>query len=126
MFTVRNLSKEYQSGYALDDVSLSINSGMNFIIGASGSGKSTLLKIMSGMEQGYTGDVYINNKNLKEITDKSGLYNSVIGFVWQDFNLLEELSVYENLLVTEPNTQSLAATALRDSTDLDVLLQRLV
>lgn len=101
MFTLRNISKKYGENIALDDVSLSINSGMNFIIGASGSGKSTLLKIISGFDDDYSGEVQLYGKNIKELKskEKSFLYNNTFGFIWQDFNLLEDSSVLDNILL---------------------------
>ncbi|MBS6519768.1 MAG: ABC transporter ATP-binding protein/permease [Clostridiales bacterium] len=101
MFNLKNISKKYGENIALDNVSLSINSGMNFIIGASGSGKSTLLKIMSGFDDDYSGEVYLYGKNIKELKskEKSYLYNNTFGFIWQDFNLLEDCTVLDNILL---------------------------
>ncbi len=74
---------------------------MNFIIGASGSGKSTLLKIMSGFDDDYNGEVHLYGKNIKELKskEKSFLYNNTFGFIWQDFNLLEDCTVLDNILL---------------------------
>lgn len=101
MFEIRNVSKIYNGDYALKNVSLSITSGMNFIVGASGSGKTTLLKIISGMEKEFDGSVFYCGKDISSISpdEKSYFYNSVYGFVWQDFNLLEDLTVTENILL---------------------------
>ncbi|MBZ9685665.1 ABC transporter ATP-binding protein [Clostridium estertheticum] len=99
MFEIKNISKKYNDDYALNSVTLEIGKGLNFIIGASGSGKTTLLKIISGMEQEFDGQVSYNNKDIKTLTnsEKSYFYNSVFGFVWQDFNLIEDLTVLENI-----------------------------
>ena len=101
MFNLKNISKKYGENIALDNVSLSINSGMNFIIGASGSGKSTLLKIISGFDDDYSGEVHLYGKNIKELKskEKSFLYNNTFGFIWQDFNLLEDCTVLDNILL---------------------------
>lgn len=101
MFEIKKLSKQYDTFYALENVSMTIGKGMNFITGASGSGKTTLLKIMCGMEEDYQGEVYYGSQNIKEWTayEKSSLYNSEFGFVWQDFHLLEEATVIENILL---------------------------
>ena len=103
MFELRNVSKQYNGEFALNDISFSMGKGLNFIIGASGSGKTTLLKIISGMEQDFDGEVYYHGKRIKELTsnEKSYFYNNVFGFVWQDFNLLEDLSVLENILLPQ-------------------------
>lgn len=99
MFKIKNVSKHYNGEFALQDVSMNIGKGLNFIVGASGSGKTTLLKIMSGMEQDFVGDVTYCGKHIKTLssTEKSYLYNNVFGFVWQDFHLLEDRSVVENI-----------------------------
>ncbi len=101
MFEIKNVSKQYNGEFALRNVSLTIGKGLNFIIGASGSGKTTLLKIMSGMEQSFDGDVFYHGQSIKTLTEneKSYYYNHVFGFVWQDFNLLEDLTVLENIML---------------------------
>ncbi|MGL4570704.1 MAG: ATP-binding cassette domain-containing protein [Clostridium sp.] len=101
MFRLKNITKKYNQNYALNDISLSIGKGMNFIIGASGSGKTTLLKIITGMESDFDGEVYYDDKNIKKLNKKerSYFYNNIFGFIWQDFNLLENLTVVENILL---------------------------
>lgn len=101
MFEIRNASKKFGEEFALKNVTMDIGSGMNFIIGASGSGKTTLLKIISGMEQDFEGDAFYCGKSIKELTqqEKSYYYNNIFGFVWQDFNLLESLTVFENVML---------------------------
>ncbi|WP_346886975.1 ABC transporter ATP-binding protein [Clostridium sp. UBA1056] len=101
MFNIKNVSKKYNGEFALNNVSLTIGKGLNFIVGASGSGKTTLLKIISGMEQHFDGNVFYCGKDIKALTsnEKSYFYNNVFGFVWQDFNLLEDLTVLENILL---------------------------
>lgn len=101
MFEIRNVSKKYGNEFALKNVGMNIGKGLNFIIGSSGSGKTTLLKIISGMEQSFDGEVYYCGKNIKTLNeeDKSYFYNNIFGFVWQDFNLLEDLTVLENVML---------------------------
>ncbi|MGL5152110.1 MAG: ATP-binding cassette domain-containing protein [Clostridium sp.] len=102
MFEVKNLSKKYNKEYAIRNLNLEIGCGLNFIIGSSGSGKTTLLKIMSGMESNYEGDVIYLGKSMKTLTDneKAYYYNNKFGFVWQDFNLIEDMTVEENILLS--------------------------
>ncbi|MFB8699061.1 ATP-binding cassette domain-containing protein [Enterococcus hirae] len=73
--------------------------GLNFIYGPSGSGKTTLLNIISGMDQNFEGDVYFNNQSMKRFTKKelSDYYYNSIGFIWQDYQLIEYLSVECNI-----------------------------
>ncbi|HDR7367102.1 ATP-binding cassette domain-containing protein [Bacillus toyonensis] len=103
MFEIKNVSKQYHNEFALKNISMQISKGMNFIVGASGSGKTTLLKIISGMEQDFDGDVLYDGKSIKALTanEKSYFYNNIFGFVWQDFNLLEDATVLENVLLPE-------------------------
>lgn len=101
MFEIKNVSKKFGSEFALKNIEINIGKGLNFIIGASGSGKTTLLKIISGMEQYFDGEVYYCGENIKTLNeqDKSCFYNNIFGFVWQDFNLLEDLTVLENVML---------------------------
>ncbi len=103
MFEIKNVSKQYKSEFALYNVSMNINKGLNFIVGSSGSGKTTLLKIMSGMEQDFDGEVLYCGKNIKDLSanEKSYFYNNIFGFVWQDFNLIEDATVLDNVLLSE-------------------------
>ncbi|MGG0663929.1 ABC transporter ATP-binding protein [Viridibacillus arvi] len=103
MFEIKNVSKQFNGEFTLDNISFTMGKGLNFIVGASGSGKSTLLKIISGMEQDFDGEVYYCGKDIKKLTsnEKSYFYNNTFGFVWQDFNLLEDLSVLENVLLPQ-------------------------
>ncbi|MFJ7936289.1 ATP-binding cassette domain-containing protein [Sporosarcina sp. NPDC096371] len=103
MFEIKNVSKKYNGASALNDISLTVGKGLHFIVGASGSGKTTLLKIMSGMVQDFDGEVYYCGKSIKGLSsnEKSYFYNNIFGFVWQDFNLLEDSSVLENVLLPQ-------------------------
>lgn len=101
MFEIKNVSKQFGAEYALRDITLRIGSGLNFIIGSSGSGKTTLLKIISGMEQDFEGEALYCGQSIKTLTEgeKSYYYNHIFGFVWQDFNLLDDLTVWENVML---------------------------
>lgn len=101
MFELKNVSKQFGDEYALQGISMTIGRGLHFIVGASGSGKTTLLKIISGMEQSFEGEVFYCGQSMKNLTeqDKSYYYNNIFGFVWQDFNLLDDLTVMENIML---------------------------
>lgn len=103
MIEIKNVSKQYENEFALHDITMTIGNGMNFIIGSSGSGKTTLLKILSGMEQDFDGVVLYCGQNSEELSsqEKSYFYNNIFGFVWQDFNLLDELTVLENVMLPQ-------------------------
>lgn len=101
MFELKNVSKQFGDEYALRGISMTIGRGLHFIVGASGIGKTTLLKIISGMEQSFEGEVFYCGQSMKNLTeqDKSYYYNNIFGFVWQDFNLLDDLTVMENIML---------------------------
>lgn len=130
MFEIKNVSKAYNGEFALLNSSLTIGKGLNFIVGASGSGKTTLLRIISGMEQEFDGEVYYCGKSIKELTpnEKSYFYNNIFGFIWQDFNLLEDLSVLENVLLPQylknKNNQKNAETILKELKIFDLAHQK--
>lgn len=101
-----NLSKIYQIGesavYALDDVSLSLEEGKFVAItGPSGSGKSTLLHMLSGLDKPTKGNVFYRDKDLYQYNDNqlSVLRRRRFGFVFQNYNLVKELTGYENMLL---------------------------
>ncbi|MEK4231271.1 ATP-binding cassette domain-containing protein [Solibacillus sp. FSL H8-0538] len=130
MFELKNVSKQYNGEFALDNISLTMGKGLNFIVGASGSGKTTLLKIISGMEQDFDGEVYYCGKRIKELTsnEKSYFYNNIFGFVWQDFNLLEDSSVLDNVLLPQylkkKKNQKNAEMILKDLEIIDLAHQK--
>lgn len=103
MFRINHVSKQYNNEFVLQDVSMEIGIGLNFIVGASGSGKTTLLKILSGMESEYEGEVFYFDKNIKELEEKEKgyYYKNIFGFIWQEFHLLEDLTVIENVMLSQ-------------------------
>ena len=101
-----HLSKIYQTGenkvYALDDVTLSLEQGsFTAITGPSGSGKSTLLHLLSGLDRPTGGDVIYQGKKLYDYRDNqlSVLRRRRFGFVFQSYNLVKELTGWENILL---------------------------
>ncbi|MEG1988101.1 MAG: ABC transporter ATP-binding protein [Oscillibacter sp.] len=103
MFTLENVSKVFGDEAALRNISLRIGRGLHFIVGASGSGKTTLLNILAGMEQQFEGEAYYDGQALKTLTEreKSALYHHAFGFVWQDFNLLDDQTVLFNVMLPQ-------------------------
>ena len=107
MIKLEHINKDYilskdNKVSALKDISLEINKGeFVAIIGKSGSGKSTLLNLISCMDSRYSGNYYLydelmNNKSKKELAN---IRNSKFGFIFQNFNLLNKMTGYENIEV---------------------------
>ena len=101
-----NLTKEYLSGdgviKAIDNITLSFEQGeFVAITGPSGSGKSTLLHNLSSLENPTSGEIIYNGKSLKKYNDNqlSILRRRRFGFVFQAYNLVQELTGYENILL---------------------------
>jgi len=101
---LRNVSRTYGEGaaevHALIDVDLSVEAGsMVAVMGPSGSGKSTLLTIAGSLEEPSSGEVLIGGTSLAKISRnaKAKLRRRVIGYVFQDFNLLPGLTAAENV-----------------------------
>lgn len=95
-----NLSKQYPNGTkALENINLKINKGeFIFIVGPSGSGKSTLIKHILKEEEPTKGKVLINGHSLSSLTRKQIPYfRRHLGMVFQDFRLLPNKTVYENI-----------------------------
>lgn len=102
MFRLENVWRKFGDEFALQNVTLEITGGMNFIIGPSGSGKSTLLKILSGMDKGFTGEAYYNDMNIKTLKEgeRAQLYTNQFGFISQNFNLIDNMTVLENVMLS--------------------------
>lgn len=99
-----NICKNYQSGdiaiKALKDVSFSINtSSFVAFVGPSGSGKSTLLNIMGCLDKQTSGTIKVVDTDISKLSraDSAQFRGENIGFIFQDFNLIPVLSVYENV-----------------------------
>ena len=85
---------------ALNDVSIEVNEGeFVAIMGPSGCGKSTLLNILGLLDNPTAGEYYLNGTEVSKFTEsqRTSLRKGVIGFVFQSFNLIDELNVYENI-----------------------------
>ena len=100
MITLENVSKSYAKGQpALNDVLLHIDKGeFVFIVGNSGSGKSTLIKLLLKELEPTSGTIIVNDQNLGKMKRrKVPKYRRGVGVVFQDFRLLKDRNVYENV-----------------------------
>ena len=100
MIILENVSKTYSTGVpALEDINLRVEKGeFVFIVGNSGSGKSTLIKLLLKELEPSEGKIYVNKRFLNKITRrKLPQLRRDIGVVFQDFRLLEDRNVYDNV-----------------------------
>ena len=105
LVTLKNVYKIYGEGLesevrALDGVSLDIDRGeFVAIVGQSGSGKSTMMNVLGCLDIPTRGDYFLDGTDVRELTDKelSHIRNKQIGFIFQQYNLIQSLSVLENV-----------------------------
>lgn len=123
---VCNVTKEYIMGEvivkALKGVSFSVYSGeLIVILGPSGSGKSTILNIVGGIDKPSSGEIIYNNKDISKISDRelTKYRCSAVGFVFQFYNLIPNLTAKENiLLASELSKNPISADVLLNKIDL--------
>ncbi|MBQ9782477.1 MAG: ABC transporter ATP-binding protein/permease [Clostridia bacterium] len=105
MIQLKNVNKTYKSKHgekchAVKNADVGFDSkGIYFILGKSGSGKSTLLNLIGGLDKPDSGEIIFNGKSFSSFTQKDYSFyrNNEVGFVFQDFNLIEDFNVYENI-----------------------------
>lgn len=104
MITLENVFKTYKSGdvetHALRGISLTINDGEFIVIlGPSGSGKSTLLNVISGLDTITSGSIKFDKKEISKYKEDelTKFRRDNLGFIFQQYNLLQNLTVYENI-----------------------------
>lgn len=105
---VKNVSKQFGKGEAvtrvLNDMNFSIEKGeFVSLMGASGSGKSTMLYLLGGLDREFTGDIEICGENISKMKEKklSDLRLNKIGFIFQFYNLVQNLNVTDNILLPQ-------------------------
>jgi len=115
---IRNISKAYQLGsvkvQAIKGLSLSLQEGeFTALIGSSGSGKTTLLNLIGCLDDADQGEILIDQINIRSLSEdqKSELRNKKIGFIFQAFNLIPVLNVYENVEIPLTIQKDLTAEA---------------
>ncbi|WP_106450041.1 ABC transporter ATP-binding protein [Trichococcus alkaliphilus] len=106
MITMTNVTKTYKTGdvetYALKDVNLTIEEGeFVVILGPSGSGKSTLLNVISGLDTVTSGEITFRGETLTNLDEEemTAFRRKHLGFIFQQYNLLQNLNVYENIQI---------------------------
>ncbi len=102
MVHFESVSKKFGSSFALEDISLEIKQGeFVFIVGPSGAGKSTLLRILTREILPSSGKVTLNHTDITKIKDHDiPHFRRKVGVVFQDFKLLDDRTVFENVALT--------------------------
>ncbi len=126
---IRNISKSFPGVKALSDVSLSIEEGeVHAIVGENGAGKSTLMKILGGMYQADSGEIFIRGEK-QEIHSIQDAMKAGVSVIYQELNLMPELTVAENIfasglpvhgVVLDIRTMNARAQELIDSMNLSL------
>ena len=138
MLQINNLTKVYSKGErkvtALNNVSFTLpNTGFVFITGKSGCGKSTLLNMLGGLDNATSGEIICDNNNLTKFSpsDFDNYRNTYLGFIFQDYCLIDDLNIKENILLalnlkgdelSSEEKENLVDNAL-SSVDLDINLK---
>lgn len=108
MIKIEKLNKKYRSrktkNYrALKNINLELpDTGLVFVVGKSGSGKSTLLNILGGLDNASSGRVIVDGNEITKFGERkfANYRNSHIGFIFQDYHLLDDLTIYENIIIS--------------------------
>ncbi len=107
MIVLKKINKIYRNKkivvQALKEISLTFpDTGLVCILGTSGSGKSTLLHILGGLDSATDGEVIVHSKSMKDFNEKEYAFyrNKEVGFIFQNFNLIEDYTVYENIILS--------------------------
>ncbi len=108
MIKLNSLKKEYRSKKgrivtALHGITLELpENGLIFVLGKSGSGKSTFLHLLGGLERPTDGDIILDGKSIKNFTEKdfNSYRNEYVGYIFQEYNLIEQYSVGSNIALS--------------------------
>ena len=114
MIIFKNVTKEYNNAsqkiLALDSINLKIEDGkFTVILGQSGSGKSTLLNLLGGMDKATKGSIIVDNQDISSLPDHelTNYRRNSVGFVFQFYNLISNLTAYENVGIAAQLTNNL-------------------
>lgn len=107
MISVEHISKSFGSHILFSDLSMKVDDGDFLILkGASGCGKTTLLNMIGGLEPVTTGHIFLDDKDISLSKNQLWLYGERLGFLFQNFALVEHKTVRENLSMIKPRFRS--------------------
>ena len=125
LIEAKNLVKTYGEGeglmYALNDVSVTVyEHDFLVILGGSGSGKSTLLNMIGAIDKVDSGQIIVNNRDIVKLNDKGLTLDrrNEVGFVYQFFNLINDVTVYQNVTLSPGSRNKERALSLLDRVGL--------
>src|ERR1041385_2843463 len=105
LLQMKDIRKEYPGVVALSGVHLDLAAGeVHCLVGENGAGKSTLMKVLSGVVQKDSGSILIDEKEV-EMRSPADSRKHGIGMIYQDFKLVPELNVAENILLDRKSTR---------------------
>lgn len=100
LYELKDITKKYGNRIILNKINMKINKGEFIsITGLSGSGKSTLLYILGFLDSTSSGECYFENTKIDTHVKREKIRNNRIGFVFQSYNLIPDMTVYENILL---------------------------
>ncbi|MEG0391953.1 MAG: ABC transporter ATP-binding protein [Anaerovoracaceae bacterium] len=102
MIEIKNITKKYGKTVVLKNMNYRFkNNGITCLLGASGSGKTTLLNLLAGFDTDYEGEIYSCGEPIKNLNANAlcTYRKNTIGFIFQDYNLIQGYSVLENILL---------------------------
>ena len=107
MIEIKNLCKAYGEKKLFDDYCLTINNG-DFVVfmGASGCGKTTMLNMLGGLEKPDKGDILVDERSICGIEKKNHFFATKVGFLFQNFALIENATVRKNLELVHKKTRT--------------------
>ncbi len=125
MIRLEHVNRVFQDGTKrleiLHELDWSLETGQSIaVMGRSGSGKSTLLNILGGLDRDYEGKVFFDGQELKQLNDRqiAQLRNQKIGYIFQSFHLLDQLTCEENVMLPSWFADLSHAAALQRAKDL--------
>jgi putative ABC transport system ATP-binding protein len=131
VLNIENLKKVYGSKFggikyvALEDINLKVASGEFIaIMGPSGSGKTTLLNVISTIDKPTSGSIFIDGKDISKLKEPnlSSFRREKLGFVFQDFNLLDTMTIKENIVLPLALSKTPYDTIIKKLTDITTKL----
>lgn len=129
MLLLEGVTKKIENKTILEDITLRIQKGEFIVIyGKSGSGKSTLLHLMGGLEKLDDGEIIIAGKSLNTMSTRSKreLRKSTLGFIFQNYALIDNETVEKNLKLVEPDREKIKNILSKVSLSKDIIDQKIV